>query len=259
MSLDADKIQKRLCSLLCANVTIRKKHKSLLQIETPFYFPDGDPYLIFLKEMPGGILRLSDMGHTMMHLSYDNDIEKFKEGTRGKIFEQIKGEFNIGVEEGEFFVETQIDNIGLNIFRLGQSLTRINDLIFLNRARAESTFYEDLQEQLFKIVSEEKIRKDYYFEEMDNSRDYPIDFRIEGKHAPLFLFGIPNRDKARLTTIILERLIRAKADFDSLLIFSDQGTIPKQDLARLSNAGGEMIASLDAETDFTRKLSRKVA
>ena len=93
---------------------------------------------------------------------------------------------------------------------------------------------------------------------MENARDYPIDFRIEGKHAPLFLFGIPNRDKARLTTIILERLLRSKADFDSILIFSDLGVIPKPDLARLSNAGGEMIASLDAESDFSRKLLRKV-
>ena len=141
---------------------------------------------------------------------------------------------------------------------MGQALTKINDLTFLNRARAESTFYEDLNEQLFKIIGEDIVKKDYYYEEMENSKDYPIDYRIDGKHAPLFLFGIPNRDKARLTTIILERLLRAKADFDSLLIFSDQGTIPKQDLARLSNAGGEMIASLDAEADFSRKLLRKV-
>ena len=103
------------------------------------------------------------------------------------------------------------------------------------------------------------MRKDYYYEEIENARDYPIDYRIEGKYSPLFLFGIPNRDKARLTTIILERLLRANADFDSLLIFSDQGIIPKQDLARLSNAGGEMIASLDAEADFTRKLVKKVS
>ena len=94
---------------------------------------------------------------------------------------------------------------------------------------------------------------------MDNAKDYPIDFRIEGKNSPIYLFGIPNRDKARLTTITLERLLRVNADFDSLLIFSDQGSIPKQDLARLSNAGGEMIASLDAETDFSRKLLRKVS
>lgn len=149
--------------------------------------------------------------------------------------------------------------MGFSVFRLAQALTKVNDLTFLNRARAESTFYEDLREQLYRIVGEEKVTIDFYHEDMENAKDYPIDYRVEGKHAPLFLFGIPNRDKARLTTIILERLLRAKADFDSLLVFSDQSSIPKQDLARLSNAGGEMIASLDAEADFSRKLLRKVA
>jgi len=72
------------------------------------------------------------------------------------------------------------------------------------------------------------------------------------------VFGIPSRDKARLTTIILERLLSANADFDSLLIFSDQQLIPKAHLARLSNAGGEIIASLDAEADFARKLSMRI-
>jgi Domain of unknown function DUF1828 len=258
MNIDIKKLQTTLCSLMCAEVKIRNKNESLLTIETPFFFPDGDPYQIYVKEMPGGIIRLSDMGHTLMHLSYDNDIEKFREGTRGKIFEQIKTETFVDENDGEFFIETPLEKLGINIFRLSQALTKINDLTFLNRARAESTFYEDLQEQLYKIVGDEKVQKDYYYQNMENSRDYPIDYKIDGKYAPLFLFGVPNRDKARLTTIILERLLREKADFDSLLIFSDQGSIPKQDLARLTNAGGEMIASLDAEADFSRKLLRKI-
>lgn len=258
MNLDINKLQESLCSLMCAEVNVRPKNGNLLAIETPFYFADGDPYQIYIREMPGGLLRLTDMGHTLMHLSYENDIDKFREGTRGRLFEQIKAETFIEENNGEFFIDTSSGNLGINIFRFGQALTKINDLTFLNRARAESTFYEDLQEQLYKIIGEEKIQKDYYFEEMENARDYPIDFRIEGKYAPLFLFGIPNRDKARLTTVILERLLRANTDFDSLLIFSDQGAIPKPDLARLSNAGGEMIASLDAEEDFSRKLLRKI-
>ena len=259
MNLDVNKLQDILCSLMCAEVKIKPKNGDLLSVVTPFFFPDGDPYQIYIREMPGGIIRLTDMGHTMMHLSYENDVDKFREGTRGKLFEQIKAETFIDEDNGEFYIDTQTSNLGFNIFRLGQALTKINDITFLNRARAESTFYEDLQEQLFKIVGEEKVKKDYYYEEMENANDYPIDYRIEGKFgSPLFLFGIPNKDKARLTTIILERLLRSKADFDSILIFSDQGTIPKQDLARLSNAGGEMIASLDAETDFSRKLIRKI-
>ncbi len=259
MNINIDELQKALCSLLCAEIKVYKKSDKLLAIETPFSFADGDPYQIYLREMSNGIVRLTDMGHTIMHLSYDNDIDKFKEGTRGKIFEQIKSETFIEVKNGEIFIESTMDKLGISVFRLGQALTKINDLTFLNRARAESTFYEDLQEQLYKIVSEDKIKKDYYYEEMENARDYPIDYRIEGKELPLFLFGIPNRDKARLTTIILERLLRANINHDSLLIFSDQGIIPKQDLARLSNAGGEMIASLDAEADFARKLIKKVS
>src|SRR5690606_19369122 len=149
---------------------------------------------------------LTDMGHTMMHLSYENDIDKFREGTRGRLFDQIKAEMSIEEDNGEFFVDTSSENLGQNLFKLTQALTKINDLSFLNRFRVESTFYEDLQEKLFRFVDEELVSKDYYFDGMENSSDYPIDYKIDGKHAPLFLFGIPNRDKARLTTIILERL-----------------------------------------------------
>lgn len=259
MNLNINKLQDTLCNLMCAEVQIKAKNEHLLAVETPFFFADGDPYQIYIKEMPGGIIRLTDMGHTMMHLSYENDTDKFREGTRGNIFHQIKAEMFIDEENGEFFIDTPIDHLGYNIFKLGQALTKISDLTFLNRARAESTFYEDLQEQLKKIIPEEKIKKEYFYDSMENSRDYPIDYKIEAKESPLFLFGIPNKDKTRLTTIILERLLREKADFESILVFSDQSTIPRSDLARLSNVGGEMIASLDAEADLSRKLLRKVA
>lgn len=256
--INIDKLQTQLCELLCADIRVQEKKGGLFLIETPFFFSDGDPYQMYLKELPGGLIRLSDMGHTLMHLSYENEIGKFREGTRGKIFEQIKAEHDLQEDNGEFYIDTPHEKITFNLFKMGQALTKFTDLTFLNRARTESTFYDDLNEQLFRIISEEKVQKDFYYDGIENSQDYPIDYRIEGKHSPLFLFGIPNRDKARLTTIILERLLRANADFDSLLIFSDQQSIPKADLARLSNAGGEMIASLDAESDIARKLSRRV-
>lgn len=258
MSIDKQILQDTLCSLMCANVRVHPKSDTLLMIETPFFFSDGDPYQIYVREMPGGVIRLTDMGHTLMHLSYENDTNKFRDGTRGKMFEQIKAECTVEETDGEFYIDAPLENLGTNIFRLGQALTKINDLTFLNRARAESTFYEDLAESLYKIISDEKITRDYHFPEMDNAEDYPIDYYIQGKTAPLYIFGIANRDKARLATIILERLLRVNPDFDSILIFSDLDTIPRRDLARLSNAGGEMIASLDAEEDFSRKLLRKV-
>jgi hypothetical protein len=258
MNLDINKIQENLCQMLCAEIRLFEKNKNLIRVETPFFFPDGDPYQIYIKELPGGNMKLSDMGHTMMHLSYENDTSKFREGTRGNIFNQILAETSVKEENGEFSIDTNIDSLIMNLFRFGQAITKMNDLQFLNRARAESTFYEDLQENMFKIIPEDKIKKDYIYAEIENAQDYPIDYCIQGKTSPLFVFGIPNKDKARLTTIVLEHLLRAKADFDSLLIFADQTTMPRPDLARLSNTGGEMISSLDAVSDFSRKLLRKV-
>jgi hypothetical protein len=115
-------------------------------------------------------------------------------------------------------------------------------------------FHEDLKGRLYGLVVPDKIQPDYILAGEPDAESYPIDFRIEGKRAPLFLFGIAGRDKARLVTIVLEHWLRAKVDFDSLLIFQDQQEIPRRDLARLSNVGGEMVASLDASEDFQRKI-----
>lgn len=258
MNFDLQKMQNSLCELLCSEIKLLPKNESLAIVQTPFYFPDGDSYQIYIKEMPGGVIRLTDMGHSLMHLSYENDVDKFRIGTRGTLFQQILAESFIQEDGGEFFVDTDLKNLAVAIFRLGQALTKINDLTFLNRARAESTFYEDLKESLETVIPAEKIKADYVFEQMENARDYPIDYYIDGKHAPLYVFGVPSRDKARLTTIVLERLLRTNADFDSLIIFSDQSSMPRPDLARLTNTGGEMIASLDAVDDFKRKLLRKI-
>ncbi len=259
MNYNTQQLQENLCNLMCSEIKVEPKEDKLLRIQTPFYFSDGDSYQIYIKEMAGGIMRLTDMGHTLMHLSYENDVDKFREGTRGSLFNQILSENFVKEDKGEFFIDTDSENLVTAIFRIGQALTKITDLTFLNRARAESTFYEDLNESLFKVIDSEKIHKDYVYTDMDNADDYPIDYFIEGKHAPLYVFGIPNKDKARLTTIVLEHLLRANTNFDSLLIFSNQENIPRPDLARLSNTGGEMIASLDATDDFKRKLLRKVA
>ncbi len=251
-----------LCSQLCAQVKLQRRKKGKVLLETPFAYPDGDRYPLYLTETHTGGVRVSDAGHTLMHLSYENDIDKFFEGTRQFLFEQVLKEQGVEYDEeaGEFYVEVPVDQLSEAAFRLGQALTRIHDLTFLNRSRVASTFYEDLYEQIVNVVPEEKVLRDYVVPELPNAEIYPVDYRIEGKHdTQLFLFGIPNRDKARLTTIFLQYYIQNNVDFDSLLVFSNQEEIPRHDLARLSNVGGEMIASLNAEDDLRRKLMKKAA
>ena len=259
MNIDIKKLQDKICSILCADISLVQKDNDLIFVQTPFFFADGDSYQIYLRERPSGLLRITDCGHTLMHLSYENEIDKFREGSRGKVFQEILSEMEISEDNGEFYFDFPNDEIGLALFRFGQALTKINDITFLNRARVESTFYEDLYESILKTISEDKITKDYIHPDIPSAEDYPIDYRIEGKEMPLFLFGVPGRDKARLATIILERLLRENVDFESLIVFSDQATMPRADLARLTNVCGEMVSSLDAQEDLERKLIKRAA
>lgn len=254
--------EKLLCKELCANVSVVKRPDNVMMLDTPFSYPDGDRYPIYLSETGTGGMRLSDRGHTLMHLSYESDIDSMFGGTRGLLKDQIVAQEQIGYDEktGAFFVDTSFEHLADAVFRLGQALTRIYALNFLNRSRVASTFYDDLQEQIKAIVPEEKIKRDYIVPNLPNGGNYPVDFCIEThKGVPLFLYGIPNRDKARLTTIFLQYMLQQDVAFDSLLVFENQQEIPRPDLARLSNVGGEMIASLNAENDFRRKLTAKVA
>jgi len=250
-------LQNRLCESFCADIKVSKKNDQLIRVETPFLFPDGDPYQIYLSEIGTGGFRITDMGHTLMQLSYENDIDLLRKGSRGNLLGQIQLELGIKEDDGEFYLESTSEEIHNNIFKLGQAITKIYDLTFLHRARVENTFYEDLQERLYNIVDPEKIVQDYIYSAMDNADDYPIDYMVKGKEYPLFLFGIGNRDKARLTTIILERLIRHNANFESLIVFQDFDSIPKNDAKRLMNVAGEMISSLDAKDDLSRKILKR--
>jgi hypothetical protein len=259
MNLDLEILQEQLCKAMCAQIQIRQKTATLLAIDTPFTFSDGDQYQLYVKElMPAGVLRITDNGHTMMHLSYENEVKDFREGTRGKLFAQILAQFEVNEVDGEFYIDTTSSELVPAIFRLGQAITKLTDLTFLNRVRVEATFYEDLDERLRLIISDpSKVIKNYINPDLSQAKDYPIDYFIEGKTSPLYLFGIAGRDKAKLTTIILEHLLNASINFESLLVFMDQSAIPKSDLARLSNVGGEMISSLDAYEDMKRKIERK--
>jgi hypothetical protein len=254
MSFDVNLLKERLCRTLCGEVKIHKTRQGYLQILTPFAFTDGDTFQVYLEEMPGGGVRLTDFGHTLMHLSYENDLGKLREGTRGRLFDQVLATTGMREESGQLVFDAALESLGASILQFGQGLTRIYDLTFLNRARVASTFYEDLKERLYGLVAPERIQPEYVLTGETDAASYPIDYRIEGKRAPLFMFGIAGRDKARLVTIVLEHWLRAKVDFDSLLIFQDQQEIPRPDLARLSNVGGEMVASLDASEDFQRKI-----
>jgi len=260
MTLDTSALRKLLCERLCEDVRLTERPDGALMLSTHFEFPDGDRFPIHVSElMPGG-LRLSDQGHTLMHISYDHDVDSFLEGFRGQLLDRIMAETCLAWDGGAFCLDTPIERLSEAVFRFGQALTRVHDLTLLARSNVRSTFYDDLADLLMSMVDEDRIERDYAPEEIPNSEACRVDYRIATRsETPLFLYGVPNRDKARLTTIMLSYFHRRELRFDSMLVFEDQAEIPRLDLARLSDVGGEMISSLESSDDLRRKLLRHVA
>ena len=259
MTLDIDALRILLCQRLCEDVGVEARPDRELMLRTHFRFPDGDSYPFHLSEAPAGGLRLSDRGHTLMHISYEHDIDSFLTGTRWALLERIVGESSLRYENGAFYADTSVERLPEAIFSFGQALTRIYDLTLLSRSNVGSTFYDDLADSLMGLVDESKIERDYE-PDVPNAEAYPVDYRIAGTSGiPLFVYGVPNRDKARLTTIMLGYFHRHQIEFESVIVFQDQTQIPRVDLARLSDVGGDMISSLESTEDLNRKLLRRVA
>jgi hypothetical protein len=252
-TMDLETIREQLCKGLCAEVALSETPHGI-KITTPFTFPDGDGYSMYLSSLSAGGLRLSDKGSTLMHLSYDQDVSKLREGTRLKIFDQILAEMSVSDDNGELYLDAPAGNLADGVFRFGQALTRVHDLTFLNRVQVESTFYEDLEESLEAIVGSERLLRDYVVPGVPDASNYRADFAVLAD-TPLLIFGVSNQTKARLSALIITYLLKSGARFKSLAVYADMATIPGPDVSRLTNAADAQIASIADQEALRRKVS----
>lgn len=260
MELDISRLERSLCDRLCTTVRIQTRDDGVLMLDTPFTFPDGDHFPIYLSETRTGGIVLSDRGHTLMHISYEHDVDAFYDGARASLREQIALEHGIKEDEGVFSVEAPPDQLAESLFRFGQALTKIYNLTFLSRDHVASTFYEDLKSTLFGMIGEDKLEIDHVPADIPDAVHYPVDYRLEGRDgSSVFIYGVPNKDKARLTTIMLSHFLLHQLSFDSIIVFENQQEIPRLDVARLTNVAGTAVASLSAELDLQRKVEKLAA
>lgn len=258
MNATTEALRTELCKALCANVDVRERPDGHVYVATPFQFADGDSFSMYLKRLPAGGFRISDMGGTMMHLSYEQDIDKLREGTRNRVFTQILSEMGVEDDDGELMLDIPADQLGAGIFRFGQALTRVHDLTILNRVQVESTFYDDLYDRLAGIVGSERIIKDFVAPDVPQAEDYPADFGIVDAREPLLIFGVPSQTKARLATIVMQHLQKYEFQFRSMVVYADMASIPRTDVSRLTAVANDQIPSLQEADALIRKVKAAV-
>lgn len=256
--MNITELKSAICKSLCADVQLIERNDGYFFVETPFEFGDGDHYSLFLKFLPTGGVRITDRGTTFMRLSYLNDLAKFRDGSRGRLLDQVVTTAGLQQDDGEFYMDVSGEELGGSLVRFGQAITRVHDLTFLNKTRVASTFYEDLREQVQDIVDGEVV-ENYIVPGVPMAEAYPVDLFVQGERSPVYIFGVPDQAKARLATIIIQYLrLHLNADpksrFKSLVVFQDQANIPHKDRGRLINAASMMVDTLDAREDMRFKL-----
>lgn len=255
--LDFTALGEAVRSSWCGQVGVRPAEGGRLLVSTPFEFDDGDSYSIYVEASPSGGLRVTDCGATFLRLSYVLDLDLLQEGARSDMLRRVLGSGGVHEDDGQLVIDCVVEDLGRALAAMTRTITRITDLDFLNQVRVQATFYEDLGAAVRRVVPGAVAR--YLHPGIPHAEDYPIDWMIPGRADPLFVLGIPHQDKARLATIVLQHFLRHGVPFDSILVFDDQARIPRPDLARLSNVGGEQVSSLDAFDDLDRKIRRRAA
>lgn len=249
-------IKELLCEQWCADAVVAEDSAGL-RISLPVYESDGDAVTVWVTPELGG-WRIADNATTFMRLSYEMDLDLLDSGQRAKVLETILRESGISDDGGNLTMTVPEDELTQSLLTFGQAIARIGDIRLWNRARVASTFYDDLSEVLNSIVGEADVIADYLVPELPDAADYPIDFYVRGGSKPLYVFGIPSGDKAKLATIILQRLAATGHQFESLIVPSDITAIPQKDLRRLVNAANDMVDGLASRDALERKIHHRL-
>lgn len=241
--MSIETIEREFREKVCAKLNLFAEGMDRYRVFTPFLFEDGDHLAIVLKRDNGRWV-LSDEGHTYMHLTYDIDEKDLQRGTRQKIITNALSAFGVEDRNGELLIAIKEERYGDALYSYVQALLKITDISFLSRERVRSTFMEDFRVLMSETVPENRRQFDYRDSKHDPEGHYMVDCRINSMTRPLFVYAIPNDDKARDATIALLKFEQWAVSFRSMAIFEDQEDISRKVLARFSDVCEKQFSSV---------------
>ncbi len=218
-----------------------EKRPGIFQLIAPFYHEDGDMLEIYLEGIGGnGKIRISDHGMTIMRLSYEYDIDT---QNKRRIFDKMLTENQLLENEGRLYLEAGLEVLYPSILQFAQAVGKISNMKLYKREVIKSLFYELLEEfiaeQLARYQPEPKVLP------IPERDDLEVDYSFNGSPRPLYLFGVKDDTKARLTTISCLEFHRAGIPFKSVAVHEDFEGLSKKDRKRVTSAVDKQFVDLD--------------
>lgn len=246
--MSIETIQNQFREKVCSELRLVQEGNDRFRVFTPFLFDDGDHLAIVLKRELGQ-WELSDEGHTYLHLSYDLDEKDLQQGTRQKIITNALSVYRVEDHHGELVTRIHDGQYGDALYSFVQALMRITDVSYLSRERVRSTFLEDFRALLAETVPSERRTFDWHDHQRDPNGMYNVDCRVNGLARPLFIYAVPNDERARDATISLLQFEKWGFGFRSLGIFEDAESVNRKVLTRFMDVFDKQYSNLEANRD----------
>jgi len=187
-----------------------------------------------------GKIRISDHGMTMMRLSYEYDIDT---PNKERIFEKMLSENQLSEKGGRLYLETSRDVLYPSVLQFVQTIGKISNMRLFKREVIRSLFYELLEEfvneRLMRFRPEPKVLP------IPDRDDLEVDYSFRSFSRPLYLFGVKDDTKARLTSISCLEFQRAKVPFKSVAVHEDFEALSKKDRKRVTSAVDKQFVDLE--------------
>lgn len=207
MSLET--IENLVRDALGGSASVKTRRPRLFQVGVPAYMADGDGASVFVREHDDGRLAVSDMGRTLMRLSYTRDITDRVE----EDLSRLAAVHGFALVDGELVATIGPREIAAGVLGLVQVESEAESSIQIASSRREqATAFRVTVREALKEIFAERCHLNFSDPVVDPEGDYAIDAVIDGANT-LGVFVVANDfevdralvHKAKLDPVLLRR------------------------------------------------------
>ena len=237
-------------------IRLQERRPSVYQVFCPFFHEDGDMVDVFIEKVGNnGDILISDHGMTVQRLSYSYDIDT---SNKERIFKRIVSESGLKVNDGRLCLETQAGTLYQGFLQFVQGVTRVSNMGLFKREVIQDLFYEMFSEWVVEHLASYAPRPNVF--PIQDRDDLEVDYEIQLSKEPIYIFGVKDNHKARLTTISCLEFQKANLPFTSVAVHEDFEALSKNDRKRITSACDKQFVDLsDFKAHADEYLRRKVA
>lgn len=240
--MGVDEIISGMKKAMCSGFSTEPRGINAFMIHTGFTYPDGDELHIMLRQKDGTWI-LTDDGHTMMWLSYEN---VNMTASRMALLTKTLGYNYISFDEGQMWVAVDSFNSGNALKSMIQALVQAADILYLNRQNVQSTFSEDVKELFREVLGD---RCEFNKKIKSGKDELTVDIYVESD-VPLLIFTITSLERCKDASYsILSLTHEYNKDFTSVSVIDDKVDITKEDRKRISNRSDRVFFGLPGKDD----------